>query len=61
MVEVMRWVVKEHHMIQVPITENQIGTMQMMDEVSEHVGVNYSGIPDSRFVAQPVNDFLFPW
>ena len=61
MVEVMRRDVKEHHMIQVPITENQIGTMQMMDEVSEHVGVNYSEIPDSRFVAQPVDDFLFPW
>ena len=35
--------------------------MQMMDEVSEHVGVNYSEIPDSRFEAQPVDDFLFPW
>ena len=61
MVEVMRRDVKEHHMIQVPITENQIGTMQMVDEVSEHVGVNYSEIPDPRFVAQPVDDFLFPW
>ena len=48
-------------MIQVPITENQLVTMQMMDEVSEHVGMNYSEIPDSRFVAQPFDDFLFPW
>ena len=48
-------------MIQVPITENQLVTMQMMDEVSEHVGMNYPEIPDSRFVAQPFDDFLFPW
>ena len=23
--------------------------------------MNYAEIPDSRFVAQPVEDFLFPW
>ena len=61
MVEVMRRDFSEHHMMQVPITENQLGTMQMMAEVSEHVGMNYPEIPDSRFVAQPVDDFLFPW
>ena len=61
MVEVMRRDFNEHHMMQVPITENQLGTMQMMKEVSEHVGMNYPEIPDSRFVAQPVDDFLFPW
>ena len=48
-------------MMQVPITENQLGTMQMMEEVSEHVGMNYPEIPDSKFVVQPVNDFLFHW
>ena len=48
-------------MMQVPITENQLGTMQIMEEVSDHVGMNYPEIPDSRFVAQPVDDFLFPW
>ena len=26
-----------------------------------NVGMNYPEIPDSRFVAQPVNDLLFPW
>ena len=57
----MRRDFNEHHMMQVPITENQLGTMQMMDEVSDHVGINYPEIPDSRFVAQPVDDFLFPW
>ena len=30
-------------------------------EVSDHVGMNYPEIPDSRFVAQPVEVFLFPW
>ena len=61
MVEVMRRDFSEHHMMQVPITENQLGTMQMMAEVSEHVGMNYPEIPDSRYVAQPFDDFLFPW
>ena len=31
-----------------------------MEEVSEHVGMNYPEIPDSRFVAQTVDGFLFP-
>ena len=61
MVEVMRRDFNEHHMTQVPMTENQHEEMQMMEEVSDHVGVNYPEIPDSRLVAQPVNDFIFPW
>ena len=61
MVEVMRRDFNEHHMTQVPMQENQLGTMQMMEEVSEHVGMNYPEILDSRYVAQPVDDFLFPW
>ena len=62
MVEAMRRDFNEHHLMQAPITENQLGTMQMMEEVSEHVGMNYFEIPaDSRYVAQPVDDFLFPW
>ena len=61
MVEVMRRDFNEHHMMKVPITENQLGTIQMMEEVSEHVGMKYPEIPDSRYVAQPVDDFLFPW
>ena len=48
-------------MTQEPITENQLGAMQMMEEVSEHVGMNYPEIRDSRFVAQLADDFLFPW
>ena len=33
----------------------------MMEEVVEHVGMNYPETPDSRYVAQPFDDFLFPW
>ena len=61
MVEVMRRHFNENHMMQVPITKNQLETMQMMEEVSDRVGMNYPEIPDSRFVAQPVDDFLFPY
>ena len=35
-------------MTQVPITDNQLGTMEMMEEVSEHVEMNYPEILDSR-------------
>ena len=61
MVEVIRRDFTEHHMTQVPMTEKQLEETQMMEEVFDHVGMNYPEIPDSRFVAQPVDDFLFPW
>ena len=61
MVEVMRRHFNEHHITQVPPSENQFGQMQMMEEVAEHVGMNYPETPDSRYVAQPFDDFLFPW
>ena len=61
MVEVMRKDFNEHHMMQVAMTENQLGEMQMKEEVAEHVGRNYPDTPDSINVAQPVDDFLFPW
>ena len=35
--------------------------MQMMEELVEHVGMNYPKIPDSRYVAQPFDDFIFSW
>ena len=38
MVEVMRRDFNEHHITQVPPTENQLGEMQMMEEKTEHVG-----------------------
>ena len=61
MVEVTQRDFNEHHMMQVPMTENQLGEMQLTEEVAEHVGMNYPDTPDSRYVAQPVDDFLFPW
>ena len=61
MVEVMRNDFNQHHMMQVPMTENQIREMEMTEEVAEHVGINYPDTPYSRYVAQPVGVFLFPW
>ena len=61
MVEVLRRDIKEHHMMQLPITENQLEEMQMMEERSEHVGRNYPDTPDFRYVVQSVNKFFFPW
>ena len=43
------------------MTENQLGKMQMTEEVAEHVGMNYPDTSDSIYVAQPVDNFLFPW
>ena len=45
MMEMMRRDFNDYQMTQVLITENQRGTMQMMEEVSEHVGMNYPEIP----------------
>ena len=59
--EVMRRDFSEHRMMQVTITDNQLGTIQMMEEGTEHVGMNYPEITDSRFKAQTFDDFLFPW
>ena len=39
-VEVMRKDYNEHHITQLPLTENILGEMQMMEEVAEHVGMN---------------------
>ena len=60
-VEVMRRDFNEHYMMQVPMTENQHGVMQMTEEVAEHVEMNYPDSPDSRYMAQPFDDFVFPW
>ena len=57
----MRRDFNEHHMTQVPITENQLGENQMMEELAEHMGLNYPDTPDSRYVAQTVDDLLFTW
>ena len=59
MVEVMRRDFNEHHMTQVPMTETQLGEIQMIEEVAVHVGMNYPDTSGPRDVAQPVDDFLF--
>ena len=33
----------------------------MMEEVAEHVGMNWPHTPDFRIVAQPLDGFLFTW
>ena len=60
MVEVMRRGIIEHHITQVPMTENQLGERQMMEELAEPAGMNYPETPDSRYVAQPFDEFVFP-
>ena len=36
--------------MQVPMTENQLGEMQMMKEVAEHAEMNYHDTPDSFII-----------
>ena len=43
------------------MTERQPTEMQVMEEVAEHEEINYPETPDSRYVAQPFDDLLFPW
>ena len=45
----MRRDFNDYHITQVPMTENQLGEMQMMEEVAEHVGMNYPETSDSRY------------
>ena len=59
--KVMRRDFNEHHITQIPMTENQLGEMQTMEEVAEHVGMNYPENLDSKYVAQRFDVFLFPW
>ena len=55
----MRRDFSEYNSTQIPIKEYQLGEIQMMEEVDEHVGNNYAKILDSSFVAQTVVDSLF--
>ena len=50
----------EHHLIQVPMTENQLEEMIMMERVAELLGMNDTDIPGCRYLAQRVDNFLFP-
>ena len=49
----MRRDYNERPMTQIPMTENQLGEIQLMEEVSEHVGMNYPESLDSKYLAQP--------
>ena len=55
MLEVMRRNFNQNLKMQVPMTENQLGEMPMMEEVAENVVMKYPETPDSRYVAQPFN------
>ena len=60
MMKIMRRNFSENHLKEVPITENQLETMGMMSKIAEQVGMENLEVPDSRYVAQAVIDFLFP-
>ena len=61
LVEMMHRDFNEHHITQVTMIENHFGELQMIEEMAEHVGMNYHDALDSIYVAQPVDDFLFRW
>ena len=57
-VEIMRRDFSEHHHMQFSITQNQFGgTIEIMSKTTEEAGLDYTEVPDSRYVAQTVNDF----
>ena len=60
-IEVTRRDFNNNHHMQVLVTWNEFGMMGMMSQIAEKVGIDYSEVPDSRYVAQPMNDFLFLW
>ena len=58
-IEIMRRDFNENHQMQVLVTVNQLGTKRMMSQIAEQVGMEYLEVPDSRFVAQLVNEIFF--
>ena len=57
MLELMQGEFNEHHMMQVPITENEL---QMMEKASEHVGMNYPETPGFSETMTPLAPQLPP-
>ena len=53
--EVMQIDLNEHHLMQILTTENQLEAMQMIEEMAEHVGMNYPDTPDSICGSQIVD------
>ena len=60
--EIIRKDFSEHHQMQVPINDNHlhVGSMQRVGHATEQVENDYPENPGSHFVAQPVDNFLFP-
>ena len=49
-----------HHFMQKPFTYKYFWSSHLMEEVDEHVRKIYPEIPNSGYVAQSVNNFLYP-
>ena len=45
--------------MQVHIEENQFVTMEIMSLIAEQTRIDYLEVPDTKYVTQPVEDFLF--
>ena len=61
MIEIMRRNFTENTQIKFLISKNQLGKMEAMSQIAEQFGMYYPEVPVSGYVAQPVNEFLFPW
>ena len=59
MIAIMRRDFSEHHQMQVAINENKLGTLGMMSQNAEQIGIDYPESPHSSYVAQTAEDFLF--
>ena len=59
-VEVMRMDFNEHQIMHVPMTEKELVSKQMKDEVAEHLVLDYPDTPDSRYVAQSIKESFYP-
>ena len=51
----------DHRSFAKTFTDKYFGSSQLMKEVDEHVRKIYPEIPYYGDVAQPVNNFLYPW
>ena len=58
MVEVMRGDFSEYHLMQIPVTQKQMTSFQMIGEGSSHLdGLSHTS--DSSFIVQSVEDLIF--
>ena len=59
MTEIVMRDFREHRQMQVHIIQNQLEKMGMMWQIAEKVEMDYPEVLDSRYVSQPLSDFLF--